>query len=59
MKAIDDGHSLVEWRGAFYRGYPNNDPPEELNDEAAIKAVTGVYRAGLDHLKQALESGGN
>lgn len=42
--------SLVEWRGAFYRGYPNNDPPEELNDAAAIAAVTAVYEAGLDAL---------
>ena len=46
----DDGTATVEWRGAFYRGYPNNDPPEDLNDEAAIKAVTGVYQAGLDAL---------
>lgn len=44
------GGSHVEWRGAFYRGYPNNDPPAELNDEAAIAAVTGVYQAGLDAL---------
>ena len=48
----DGGGSTVEWRGAFYRGYPNNDPPEELNDEAAIAAVTGVYRAGLDALAE-------
>ncbi|MGR3802912.1 MAG: SRPBCC family protein [Marinibacterium profundimaris] len=45
-----DGGSLIEWRGAFYRGYPNNDPPPELNDEAAIAAVTDVYRAGLEAL---------
>lgn len=45
-----DGGSVVEWRGAFYRGYPNNDPPAELNDEAAIAAVSGVYQAGLDAL---------
>ncbi|MBC7142000.1 MAG: SRPBCC family protein [Rhodobacteraceae bacterium] len=44
------GGSHVEWRGAFYRGYPNNDPPAELNDEAAIAAVTGIYQAGLDAL---------
>ena len=44
------GGSHIEWRGAFYRGYPNNDPPPELNDEAAIAAVTGVYQAGLDAL---------
>jgi hypothetical protein len=52
-----DGKSLVEWRGAFYRGYPNNDPPPELSDEAAVKAVSGVYRAGLDALKAKLEAG--
>ena len=50
VKPLDGGGSLVEWRGAFYRGYPNNDPPPELNDEAAIAAVTGVYQAGLDAL---------
>ncbi|HWK34157.1 MAG TPA: SRPBCC family protein, partial [Hyphomicrobium sp.] len=54
----DGGKSVVEWKGAFYRGYMNNDPPPELNDEAAIKAVSGVYRAGLDALKTKLEAGG-
>ena len=54
---IDVTHSKVEWRGAFYRGYPNNDPPPELSDEAAIVAVTGVYRGGLDALKAKLEKG--
>ena len=53
----EGGKSTVEWRGAFYRGYPNNDPPPELNDEAAVKAVSGVYRAGLDALKTKVESG--
>ncbi|QHQ36494.1 SRPBCC family protein [Algicella marina] len=50
VKPVDGGGSLVEWRGAFYRGYPNNDPPEELNDEAAIAGVSAVYQAGLDAL---------
>jgi len=50
VKPKDDGSSMVEWRGAFYRGYPNNDPPPELSDEAAIAAITGVYQAGLDAL---------
>lgn len=50
VKPLDGGGALVEWRGAFYRGYPNNDPPEELNDEAAIAAVTDVYAAGLGAL---------
>jgi len=52
----DGGKSVVEWRGAFYRGYPNNNPPPEQNDEAALKAITGVYRSGLDNLKKLIES---
>lgn len=47
--------SLVEWRGAFYRGYPNNDPPPDQNDEAAVAAITGVYKSGLANLKAIAE----
>jgi len=54
----DGDKSTAEWKGAFYRGFMNNDPPPELNDEAAVKAVKGVYRAGLDALKTKLEAGG-
>lgn len=53
-----DGKSTVIWKGAFYRGYMNNDPPEDLNDEAAIKAAKGVYRGGLDALKKQIEGAG-
>ena len=49
------GKAQVEWRGAFYRGYPNNDPPPDQNDEAAVKAVTGVYQSGLANLKRLVE----
>jgi hypothetical protein len=49
--------SVVEWKGAFYRGYPNNDPPPELSDEAALAAVKGLYKSGLAALKEKLESG--
>nr|WP_244532268.1 SRPBCC family protein [Methylocapsa palsarum] len=52
----DGGKSVVEWRGAFYRGYPNNDPPPELSDEAALKAVSGLFRKGLENLKKKAES---
>jgi carbon monoxide dehydrogenase subunit G len=48
--------SVVEWRGAFYRGFPNNDPPPDRNDEAAVKAITGVYKSGLDNLKKIVEA---
>jgi len=53
----DDGTSMVEWKGAFYRGYPNNDPPEHLNDEAAKKAVTGIYEAGLKAVAEHFAAG--
>lgn len=49
------GKTEVEWKGAFYRGFMNNDPPPELSDEAAVKAVTDVYKTGLDALKAKLE----
>lgn len=49
------GKAQVEWRGAFYRGFPNNDPPPDQNDEAAVKAVTGVYQSGLANLKKLVE----
>lgn len=58
VSPAEGGKSSVEWRGAFYRGYPNNDPPPELNDEAAVKAVTDLYRAGLSALKTKLEAPG-
>jgi carbon monoxide dehydrogenase subunit G len=49
--------AVVEWRGAFYRGFLNNDPPPELNDDAAMKAITGVYKSGLENLKKLAEGG--
>jgi hypothetical protein len=53
--SADGARSKVEWRGAFYRGYPNNDPPPDQNDEAAVRAVTGVYQSGLANLKKLVE----
>lgn len=55
VTAEGDG-CVVTWKGAFYRGYPNYDPPAELNDEAAVAAVTALYQAGLAHLKQLVET---
>jgi len=53
----DGKGAVLEWAGAFYRGYPLNDPPPELDDEAAVKAVSGLYRAGLEAFKKKIESG--
>lgn len=51
--------SKVEWRAAFYRGHPNNDPPPELNDENSEKAVRAWVHASLENLKARLEKGGS
>ena len=60
IKVEDEGgKSKVSWSGAFYRGYMNNDPPPELNDEASQKAVRGLYRTGLDALKAKVEKSGS
>lgn len=55
VKPGDGGASVVEWRGAFYRAYPNNNPPPGQDDEAAVKAITGVYTSGLANLKKLVE----
>jgi Polyketide cyclase / dehydrase and lipid transport len=52
----EGGKSTVEWKGAFYRGFMNNDPPPELSDEASLKAVTDLYKAGLAALKAKAEA---
>ncbi|MEN3794163.1 SRPBCC family protein [Fulvimarina sp. MAC3] len=52
-----DGTSEVTWSAAFYRGYPNNDPPADLNDEAAVEGVNAYITEGLDGLKKTVESG--
>ncbi|MBI5616181.1 MAG: SRPBCC family protein [Gammaproteobacteria bacterium] len=55
VKDNGDGTSTVSWRGGFYRSWGKNDPPPEQSDAAAVKAVTGVYTAGLEHLKKLAE----
>jgi carbon monoxide dehydrogenase subunit G len=52
----DGDRTKVEWRGAFYRGWPNNDPPPALNDDAAINAVSALYKSGLKNLKAKIEA---
>jgi hypothetical protein len=50
------GESTVTWMGRFYRVYKLNPPiPPGQDDETAVKAVTGVYDAGLAGLKKVAE----
>ena len=57
VEAADGGKSVVTWKGAFYRGFMNNDPPPELDDAASQAAVQKVYKAGLANLKKKAEAG--
>ena len=51
------GESTVVWMARFYRIYKLNPPiPPGQDDETAIKAITGVFEAGLPGLKQAAEA---
>ena len=52
---VAPGRASVEWRGAFSRGYLKADPPPELNDDAAMQAVSAYQRQGLAALKAKLE----
>ena len=60
VKAAEGG-SEVTWTGKFYRVYQLNyykdEPryPEGLGDDEAIEAVTGIYKSGLENLKQVIE----
>ena len=54
VKQVGDASS-VTFKGAFYRKYVNNDPPPGEDDEAAIKAITEIYRNSLKTLKTKLE----
>jgi mxaD protein len=47
--------AVVTWKGAYYRAYTNNNPPAEMNEDAANKAVSDVFKAGLANLKTLAE----
>ncbi len=51
------GKSVVSWVATYYRAYLNNNPPEELNEEAADAAVTNVLTSGLVALLQKFDPG--
>ena len=51
-----DGKSLVVWKGNFKRKDTSDKPATGLGDEDAVKAITGVYKGGLDNLKKVSET---
>jgi mxaD protein len=50
------GVSTVTWKAAFYRAFLNNEPPAEMNEEAGLAAVSGVFKGGLENLKRIVEA---
>ena len=56
VKAKGDS-SEVSWVATYYRAYLNNNPPAELNEDAADEAVKGALSSGLASLLQKFESG--
>jgi carbon monoxide dehydrogenase subunit G len=48
--------SKVTWSGHFHRADPSAKPAADQDDKSAIKAVTGIYKGGLDALKKRAES---
>jgi len=47
--------SVVSWKAGYYRAYMNNNPPAEMNEEAANTAVTAILKTGLFNLKSLAE----
>jgi len=52
------GGAQVQWYGRVYRGDTGNEPPGELNDEAAKSALTRLFKAGLQGIKAKAEGHG-
>ena len=50
-----NGATVVSWKTGYYRAYMNNNPPAEMNEEAAKTAVTAVLTEGLANLKALAE----
>lgn len=46
----EGGKAVLDWKGAFYRAFPQNDPPADQNDEAATAAITALHQKGIDAL---------
>lgn len=47
--------SVITLKSRFYRGDTGNTPPDNLSDEAAVKAMTSFFKNGLNGLKSKLE----
>ncbi len=51
----DGADATVTWKAGYYRAYMNNNPPAEMNEEAANSSVEKIFKAGLENLKALAE----
>lgn len=56
VSEVKGGKSLVTWKGNFQRKDTSEQPAAGLGDEDAVKAITGVYKGGLENLKKISET---
>lgn len=56
VEPAGDG-SAITWNASFFRADTTNEPSEEFSDEAAVMAMEGFIRNGLEGLKGAAEAG--
>ena len=54
VKAKGDKTQVI-WKAGYYRAYMNNNPPAEMNEEAANTAVNAIFKEGLENLKALAE----
>lgn len=52
VKKSKGAMTKVIWQGKF-----DNKPDSGKTDDEVVEMINGVYKAGLDHLKQLIESG--
>ncbi|KAF2989951.1 SRPBCC family protein [Methylocystis sp. MJC1] len=55
VEPVASGGSQVKWYGRLYRGDTSNEPPENLNDDAARTAMAAFLHNGLEGLKKKVE----
>ncbi|HUX73086.1 MAG TPA: SRPBCC family protein [Steroidobacteraceae bacterium] len=56
VKSIGRNKSEATWAGRFKRKDRRAHPAPNDDDKAALRAVKGVYRSGLDNLKKIVEA---
>jgi carbon monoxide dehydrogenase subunit G len=58
VKDMGDGTSMVQWGARFRRLAYHIDPPPPGQDDRSLTGLyNGIYKSGLESLKQVVESG--